>query len=82
MFWIASNGKLDWILTKSSELCETWGGHPGLPVPNGQYGLCGRKATFEKAEEEFHSLPTSVAIIVISRSPQCWKGATKDHVSQ
>ena len=27
------------------ELCESRAGRPGLPVPNGSYGLCGRKAT-------------------------------------
>ena len=27
------------------ELCESGGGRPGLPVPNSQYGLRGRKAT-------------------------------------
>ena len=26
------------------ELCERRGGRPGFPVPNGPYGLCGRKA--------------------------------------
>ena len=36
----------------AQELCESRGGHPGLPVPNSPYGLCGRKATFE--EEELH----------------------------
>ena len=25
-------------------MCENRGGRPGLPVPNGPYGLCGRKA--------------------------------------
>ena len=34
-------------VTQSSaqELCERRGGRPGLTVPNGPYGLCGRKAT-------------------------------------
>ena len=27
------------------ELCEGPGGRPGPPVPDGPYGLCGRKAT-------------------------------------
>ena len=27
------------------------GGRPGLPVPNSLYGLCGRKATFEKRRD-------------------------------
>ena len=30
---------------RTQELCESRGGHPGLPVPNSPYGLCGRKAT-------------------------------------
>ena len=30
---------------RGQELCESRGGHPGLPVPNSPYGLCGRKAT-------------------------------------
>ena len=32
-------------MVRSQELCESRGGRPGLPVPNGPYGLCGRKAT-------------------------------------
>ena len=32
-------------MVRSQELCESGGGRPGLPVPNGPYGLCGRKAT-------------------------------------
>ena len=30
---------------RTQELCESRGGHPGLPVHNNPYGLCGRKAT-------------------------------------
>ena len=30
---------------RAQELCESGGGRPGLPVPAGPYGLCGRKAT-------------------------------------
>ena len=30
---------------RAQELCESPGGRPGLPVPTGPYGLCGRKAT-------------------------------------
>ena len=29
---------------RAQKLCESRGGCPGLPVPNGPYGLCGRKA--------------------------------------
>ena len=31
-------------VVRAQELCESRGGHPGLPVPNSPYGLCGRKA--------------------------------------
>ena len=31
------------------EVCESGGGRPGLPVPHGLYGLCGRKATVNRA---------------------------------
>ena len=27
----------------AQELCDSRGGHPGLPVLNSPYGLCGRK---------------------------------------
>ena len=27
------------------------GGRPGLPVPNSPYGICGRKATLNRAQE-------------------------------
>ena len=37
----------------AQELCESWGGRPGPPVPNSPYGLYGCKATFE--EETFGS---------------------------
>ena len=30
---------------RARELCESRGDRPGLPVPNGPYGLCGRRAT-------------------------------------
>ena len=30
---------------KSQEVCLSWGGRPGLPVPNSPHGLWGRKAT-------------------------------------
>ena len=37
------------LLHRVQELCESRGGHPGLPVPNSPGGLCGRKATLEEA---------------------------------
>ena len=40
----------DWILTVFDRvhLCESWGGHPGLLIPNRSYGLCGCKATLKQ----------------------------------
>ena len=35
--------KAFWL--RAQELCESGGGRPGLPVPNGPHGLCGRQAT-------------------------------------
>ena len=37
---------------RGQDLCESRRGRPELPVPNGPYGLCGRKAAFEEEEEE------------------------------
>ena len=37
---------LTWVLYRVQELCKNRGGRPGVPVPNGPYGLRGRKATF------------------------------------
>ena len=31
--------------SRAQALCESQGSHPGLPVPNSPYGLCGHKAT-------------------------------------
>ena len=33
----------------AQKLCKSWGGCPGLPIPNSPSGLCGCKATFEEA---------------------------------
>ena len=33
---------------RAQELCESPSGRPWLAVPDGPYGLCGRKATFEE----------------------------------
>ena len=32
-------------------VCESRGGHPGLPVPNSPYGLCRRKAAQSSAAQ-------------------------------
>ena len=39
-------------IVRVQELCERGGGRerPGLPVPNSPYGLCGRKATLNRAQ--------------------------------
>ena len=42
---------------RAQELCERRGGHPGLPVPNSPYGLCGRKATLKLLCENRGSRP-------------------------
>ena len=31
-------------MIRGQELCESRGGRPGLPIPNGPYGLCSVKA--------------------------------------
>ena len=31
-------------LSEGQELCQSRSGHPGLPVPDTPYGLCGRNA--------------------------------------
>ena len=39
----------------AQELCESRDGSPGLRVPNGLYGLCGRKATLNMRRPELSS---------------------------
>ena len=36
-------------------MCESRGGRPGLPVPNGPWGLCGRTATLNEQQSELRS---------------------------
>ena len=46
------------MFDEAQELCEGRGGCPGLPVSYTgyiPYGLCGRKATFEEAQELFEN---------------------------
>ena len=38
---------------RAHELCESRGGRPGLPVPEGPYGLCGRKTTLNPKSLRF-----------------------------
>ena len=40
---------------RAQELCDCQGGHPGLPVPNSPYGLCGHKATLNEASGTIHA---------------------------
>ena len=47
---------------RDPELCERRGGRPGLPDPNGPYGLCGRKATLNN--HFLHPTPTFVCLFV------------------
>ena len=69
----------------SGAVCESWGGRPGLPVPNSPYGLCGHKATLdlvkknkEKKEEEdplhthprHRTMPEDMALNSTSRLPR------------
>ena len=39
-------------IRSSGDVCESWGGHPGLPVPNNWYGLCEHKATLKNRGQE------------------------------
>ena len=43
---------------RGQELCESPGGRPELPVPNGPYGLCGRKATLNDENDDNSMLTT------------------------
>ena len=43
------------LKNRGHELCESRGGRPGLPVPNSQYGLFGRKATLNCSITEVRS---------------------------
>ena len=46
------------------ELCISWGGHPGPPVPNSPYGLCGRKAKSNVRGPELRScVKVEVAVL-------------------
>ena len=42
------------ISVRAEELCESRGGHPGLPVPNKPDGFCGRKATLKQTNKQKH----------------------------
>ena len=33
---------------RAQELCASWGGCPGLPIPDKPYGFCGRKVTLKR----------------------------------
>ena len=57
-----------WVI-RAQELCQSRGGHPGLPVPNSLYGLCGRYATLNMSE--LHS-PPCLARAACRRPGSCW----------
>ena len=49
---------------RAQELCESGGGHPGLPVPNSPYGLCGHKETLNcSISELWRCVKVEVAIL-------------------
>ena len=37
------NSNIELLVSELKKPCESRGGRPGLPVPNGPYGLCGRQ---------------------------------------
>ena len=53
---------------RAQEVCESRGGRPGHPAPNGPYGLCGRKATLEKEDGE---IKTCRVCIITWTKPRC-----------
>ena len=42
---------LHFYSTVQEPLCDCRGGRPGLPILNSPYGLCGRKATLNRAQD-------------------------------
>ena len=48
--WTVSKVLWEWIQWERQQKCKSRDGHPGLPVPNSPYGLCGRKATSNLTE--------------------------------
>ena len=50
----------DTLSCKVQELCESRGGRPGLPVPNGPYGLCGHEATLNMNKVKHSELRSCV----------------------
>ena len=53
------------FIVRGQELCETRGGRPGFPVPNGLYRHCKHKATLNsKTQSEFRScVEVEVAVL-------------------
>ena len=39
-------------MNRAQELSDGRGGRPGLPVPNSQYGLCGREAILDLNQQD------------------------------
>ena len=69
---------MDWFNSRAQELCEGRGGHPELPVPNSDFGLCGRKATLNfnwimselrscvKVGVDILSSPSLIVLVMVS----------------
>ena len=36
----------------AEEMCKSWGGRPGLPVPNSPHGLCGRESNTQTTAQQ------------------------------
>ena len=75
--------KQHWISTQRRErdrtqLCESRGGRPGLPVPKSPYGLCGREATLKNRAQELCESPGGRPGLPVPESPYglCGREAT------
>ena len=69
----------------AQELCESQGGRPGLPVPNGPYGLRGRKATLCRGRPQGGGgggLVVANCLITIVRSCDAFMEAVLDGQSE
>ena len=62
---------------RGQDLCESRRGRPELPVPNGPYGLRGRKAAFEEEEEEEEEASPTMNL---NQSPSELKNCVKETV--
>ena len=53
-------------------MCESWGGRPGLPVPNGPYSLCGRKVILEEEAMVTEVRRCARVGVAVVGSPPSW----------